>query len=441
MKRHREKGLKNKAFLQITVLIAATMILILGIFYTVFRQRAVREQISYSQKNLNNMGEYIGTYIEEIDSIAKDVNYNYYLQNYLASAIEQEEGQNNLSVLENMWEYEMSSQTFNDILLTRSDISSIMIFGKKGLLFHKTMDSYRNVMMDYSELPWYKKAVENPQNAVSDISSIMIFGKKGLLFHKTMDSYRNVMMDYSELPWYKKAVENPQNAVLTGPNRHEFLAGGNEKSFSLSRVIQSWEDGSFLGVILIDLNFNKLTEICEAGTAGQRGFFYILNEDMEPLYQQKNGNKGFNLLDKKNLEALQTGMEEEKDGEFKVEADGVSYIAVKKTAVDTGLTFLNLVPLKEVTAELTDVNFIIMAAVGISLFVTLLALNKILTDIINPLKRLQRHMARVSIENMNQQVKVESDDELGKLARNFNEMLDRIENLKGQVLAEQEDKR
>ena len=394
MKRHREKGLKNKAFLQITVLIAATMILILGSFYTVFRQRAVREQISYSQKNLNNMGEYIGTYIEEIDSIAKDVNYNYYLQNYLASAIEQEEGQNNLSVLENMWEYEMSSQTFNDILLTRSDISSIMIFGKKGLLFHKTMDSYRNVMMDYSELPWYKKA-----------------------------------------------VKNPQNAVLTGPNRHEFLAGGNEKSFSLSRVIQSWEDRSFLGVILIDLNFNKLTEICEAGTAGQRGFFYILNEDMEPLYQQKNGNKRFNLLDKKNLEALQTGMEEEKDGEFKVEADGVSYIAVKKTVVDTGLSFLNLVPLKEVTAELTDVNFIIMAAVGISLFVTLLALNKILTDIINPLKRLQRHMARVSIENMNQQVKVESDDELGKLARNFNEMLERIENLKGQVLAEQEDKR
>ena len=140
MKRHREKGLKNKAFLQITVLIAVTMLLILGIFYTVFRQRAVREQISYSQKTLNNMGEYIGTYIEEIDSIAKDVNYNYYLQNYLASAIEQEEGQNNLSVLENMWEYEMSSQTFNDILLTRSDISSIMIFGKKGLLFHKTMD-------------------------------------------------------------------------------------------------------------------------------------------------------------------------------------------------------------------------------------------------------------------------------------------------------------
>ena len=166
MKRHREKGLKNKAFLQITVLIAVTMLLVLGIFYAVFRQRAVKEQISYSQKNLNNMGEYIGTYIEEIDSIAKDVNYNYYLQNYLVSAIQQEEGENNLSVLENMWEYEMSSQTFNDILLTRSDVSSIMIFGKKGLLFHKTMDSYRNVIMDYSELPWYKKAVENPQKAV-----------------------------------------------------------------------------------------------------------------------------------------------------------------------------------------------------------------------------------------------------------------------------------
>jgi len=67
---------------------------------------------------------------------------------------------------------------------------------------------------------------------------------------------------------------------------------------------------------------------------------------MEPLYQQKNGNKGFNLLEEENLKALQTGMEKEKDGEFTVEAEGVSYIAVKKTMEDTGWTFLNLVPLR-----------------------------------------------------------------------------------------------
>ena len=142
MKGQREKGLKNKAFLQITVLIAVTMLLILGIFYTVFRQRAVREQISYSQKTLNNMGEYIGTYIEEIDSIAKDVNYNYYLQNYLASAIEQEEGQNNLSVLENMWEYEMSSQTFNDILLSFPGIKKQWKIRRRQFLRDQTAMSF-----------------------------------------------------------------------------------------------------------------------------------------------------------------------------------------------------------------------------------------------------------------------------------------------------------
>lgn len=394
MRKKREKGLKNKAFCQITVLIVITMLLVLGIFYTVFRQRAVKEQISYSQKSLKNMGEYIGTYIEEIDSIAKDVNYNYYLQNYLIKAIEQEEGDNNLSVVENMREYEMSSQTFNDILLTRSDVSSVMIFGKKGLLFHKTMDSYRNVLMDYSELPWYKKA-----------------------------------------------LENPEKAALTGPNRHEFLAGGNERSLSLSRVVQSWEDGSFLGVILIDMNFNKLTEICEAGTAGQNGLFYILNDEKELLYETKKGKKQLDLSKEENLKKVQKEMLKDGREDFSVKADGISYIGVQKTMEDTGWTLLNIVPVAQVTAGLTETNTLIMTAVGISLFVTLLALNKILTDIINPLKRLQRHMARVSIENMNQQVKVESDDELGKLARNFNEMLVRIENLKGQVLAEQEDKR
>ena len=50
-------------------------------------------------------------------------------------------------------------------------------------------------------------------------------------------------------------------------------------------------------------------------------------------------------------------------------------------------------------------------------------------------------MGRVSLENLNQQVSITTDDEIGHLAGNFNSMLERIENLKEQVVEEQEDKR
>ena len=48
-------------------------------------------------------------------------------------------------------------------------------------------------------------------------------------------------------------------------------------------------------------------------------------------------------------------------------------------------------------------------------------------------------MSRVNLENFNEQVSIVSDDEIGHLAGNFNDMLERIENLKEQVVEEQED--
>ena len=50
-------------------------------------------------------------------------------------------------------------------------------------------------------------------------------------------------------------------------------------------------------------------------------------------------------------------------------------------------------------------------------------------------------MGRVSLENLSEKVDITTDDEIGHLAGNFNSMLERIENLKEQVVEEQEDKR
>lgn len=394
MKDKKEKGLKNRALCQITALIVITMIVVVGVFYFIFRSKAVNDQITYSERILLNAGEYLNSYLEEVDSIAKNVNYNYYLQNYLIRALEQEQTYSNLTIVENMREYEMSSQAFNDILLTRPDVSSIMIFGKKGLLFHKTIYNYRNVIMDYSSLPWYKYA-----------------------------------------------LENPGQAVITGPNKHVFLSNNNEKSISVSRAIQSWEDGSFLGIVLIDLNLNKIAEICEAGNVNENSFLGIINTEGELVYQQEKGKDKLNMMDTDILKSINKALNKSNGLSCHIKLNDMEYLVVQREMDTTGWKILNIAPFTEVTAGLYNINLFIIVCVGISLLVTLAALNQILTDIIKPLKKLQRHMARVSIENMDQKVNIHSKDEIGKLAINFNEMLTRIKNLKGQVLAEQEEKR
>lgn len=229
MKIIKTTGLKNRALKQITMLIVFAMILMVAVFYGVLRSRTIRNHSKNQEKSLSNMDAYLTNYFEEVDAIAKNVNYNYYLQNYLGTVIDDENKYTEPSVGKNMRAYEMSSQAFSDTLLSRPDISSIMVFGRKKVLLNKSLYSYRNVVMDYSCLEWYQGA-----------------------------------------------ILKPDKMVIVGPERQKFF-NTDDATISLSRMIQDYENGSFLGVILISLNMNKITEICDSFLENSTGALAIVN--------------------------------------------------------------------------------------------------------------------------------------------------------------------
>lgn len=129
-KRAKEQRLKTRALKQITALIVITMGIALGLFYFILQRKMVEEQVSSARESLSNTIAYLETYIDEVDAIANNANYNYYMQNYLTNALEQDKGY--MVTSENMREYEMSSQAFSDTLLTRTDVSSIMVLERRA---------------------------------------------------------------------------------------------------------------------------------------------------------------------------------------------------------------------------------------------------------------------------------------------------------------------
>ena len=52
----------------------------------------------------------------------------------------------------------------------------------------------------------------------------------------------------------------------------------------MSREIQDYENGTFLGVILVNLNMNKITEICDSFKENTTGALAIVNEAGEKIY-------------------------------------------------------------------------------------------------------------------------------------------------------------
>lgn len=393
MKKKQKSSLKNRALSQTAVLIIVTMCIMVTVFYMVFHSRAFNERGKYEEENLVNMEAYLNSYLEEVDSIAKNVNYNYYLQDYLETVIKEEDDYVDSGIGKNMRSYEMSSQAFSDTLLSRADISSIMIFGKKKMLLNRSMYTYQKVALDYSKLDWYAKA-----------------------------------------------VAKPQDAIITGPNRHSFFDTDDEV-ISLSREVQSYENGTFRGVILINLNMNKITEICNSFQEKQENFICIINDKGELVYEQQNGRERFAFDEKENRQELNTALGKTKESCFRLNYRGEKYLVTRTDMKTTGWTLVSMVPYKSVMAETMAISGVMILAVAITLIVTLLLLNRILTGVVKPLKKLEKYMVQVNPDNMDQRMKILTDDEIGHLSMKFNQMMDRIRNLKEQVIEEQEDKR
>lgn len=393
MKKKQKSSLKNRALSQTAVLIIVTMCIMVTVFYMVFHSRAFNERGKYEEENLVNMEAYLNSYLEEVDSIAKNVNYNYYFQDYLETVIKEEDDYVDSGIGKNMRSYEMSSQAFSDTLLSRADISSIMIFGKKKMLLNRSMYTYQKVALDYSKLDWYAKA-----------------------------------------------VAKPQDAIITGPNRHSFFDTDDEV-ISLSREVQSYENGTFRGVILINLNMNKITEICNSFQEKQENFICIINDKGELVYEQQNGRERFAFDEKENRQELNTALGKTKESCFRLNYRGEKYLVTRTDMKTTGWTLVSMVPYKSVMAETMAISGVMILAVAITLIVNLLLLNRILTGVVKPLKKLEKYMVQVNPDNMDQRMEILTDDEIGHLSMKFNQMMDRIRNLKEQVIEEQEDKR
>jgi Predicted signal transduction protein with a C-terminal ATPase domain len=388
-------GIKNRTLLLISTLIIVTLALFIYIFVSVYNRKVSNDNIFYSEEILDNTITNLNSYFDEISSIANDTNYEYYLQNYLIEERENDTSYTSLSSASSMRDYEMSAKLFNSTMNNRSDVSSIMIFGKNSLLLYKSIYSYMYVITDYTTLPWYQNA-----------------------------------------------LRNPKQSIVTGPQQHNFLRGNTEQTISLSRAITSYEDGSFLGIILIDLNLNQISQICNTTNSETKRNLCIINSKGELVYQQnQTENDSYSLGDKENLNKVNYSMKRFPERNFSVTLGGEKYQVVYSNMGKTGWKVLSLTPYSLMTEALYQLILFILIVVIILFLLIIAALNSILSKAVKPIIVLKEHMDLADEGNLHIRAEIMRKDETGMLAKSFNNMLGRIENLMEQVVTEQEDKR
>jgi two-component system, sensor histidine kinase YesM len=270
-----------------------------------------------------------------------------------------------------------------------------------------------------------------------DIVSMAIFTDKGKLVEGTPFSRLKENVRVTEQEWFTKGILNPNGTFLSAPHVENLFDGKYNWVLSLSKSVSFNYNGEKVqGVLLIDLNFNSIEQLCQKVNLGKRGYIYILDSKNNIIYHPQQELIYTGLKSENNEEAYKNTY-----GTFKQNVNNEERLLTIKNVGYTDWKVVAISYMDELSATKSSItNFsIIILVLGI-VFIILIFIF-ISAKITKPIKLLDESMKMVEEGDLNVKVDIKGDKEVVNLSRSFNIMIAKIKQLMHQIVIEQESKR
>jgi two-component system sensor histidine kinase YesM len=376
------KSIQSTIAVAFSCLIVVTITVIAWMSYHLSTDAVKKNSRDYTYQLMGQVSSNIDSYINYMDNISRMVLSNYDIKEYLLKqvylgAIGKEDLKQKISF------------QLNTVLNTRKDISSILIFGTNGEI-----------------IPYNEKIKLNPQ------------------------------VDPTEQSWYKKAIEAKGKVVISSSHVQNMILNDYNSVISLSRELSSDVGDEKLGVLLVDLNYSIINDICNKIKLGNRGYVFIVDANGNIVYhpeqQMINNNQKIELIS----QVMRT------PGSSFVTSEGKnSRMYTIKTSQSTGWKIVGVTYVDELVSNKNELQmYTFFGGIGFLIIVVLLSIILSLR-ISRPIKHLESSMKEVEKGNFDIQVDIQSSNEIGHLSNRFNRMTTEIKELMLQNVKEQELKR
>ncbi|MFF2091545.1 sensor histidine kinase [Paenibacillus sp. NPDC058174] len=268
-----------------------------------------------------------------------------------------------------------------------------------------------------------------------DIASINVFGYNGRFVSDRKDAELNPNISLKEQEWYVNAQKAAGRIVVSSSHVQPVFKDEYGWVVSLSRELWSQDQKKALGVLLVDLNFSVINDTLNNIDLSKRGYVFIVDSAGNIVYHPQQQLVYSNLKSERIDEVLKQG-----SGSFELDEGGQRRIY---TVQDTGFGWkiVGVSYTAELIANEREMQLSFVAAGIFCLLVGLLLAYFISRNLSKPIKQLQEHMKKVEKGTFDIRVPIENPKEIASLARSFNLMVVRIEELMNQVVQEQEFKR
>lgn len=305
------------------------------------------------------------------------------------------------------------NQTYEE--LETKDVDHVSFVSVKNNLYY-VINYYRGCFSDVDSIVF----VDTKNNIVST----------GLAHTPTIEELEELI---NRIPSF-----GPVNTMTFSVESHEYFDGDQKTGIlTLGKRIINFNTGENLGYLFTNVKTSTIADIFpqSAGQSYHKNYYII--DDRNKI-----------IVTEDTSYFLKT-FEDSFVQKFNPE-ETISFQTVRgnEKVLVTGLvnsnfhwTLINEVPVRDVVKDIYYMTFMIIL-IGVVCTITAVFLMLILSRVItNPIRSLTETAAEISGGNLSRRCVVDSQDEVGILAKNFNAMLEKIQTLLVQVKNEQKQKR
>lgn len=312
------------------------------------------------------------------------------------------------------------------------------------------LDYYMRSMLEISnyidDIIYYDNDIQNNKlkekmnvivNSRKDIVTLAIFSNKGELllsvpFNKIKSSTNIIEQD-----WFVTPLKEVGNLYFSSPHVQNIFEGQHRWVVSLSRKVTINKNGKRIpGVLLVDMNFSAIEQLCSKVAFGKKGYIYIIDSKGNIVYHPQLplinlGLKTENIKD----------VQEHVFGRYFDQVNGEKRLITIETVNFCRWRIVGIAYMDEIATIKNDLGFYVIwvLLIGILFFISISAF--ISAKISKPIKQLEKSMKMVEKGQFDVNIDIKGEAEVAQLSRTFNIMVLKIKQLMNQIVEEQESKR
>ncbi|ANE48628.1 histidine kinase [Paenibacillus swuensis] len=238
--------------------------------------------------------------------------------------------------------------------------------------------------------------------------------------------------------WFTSALASPNHLSFSLPHIQNLYKGSYTWVVSMSKGISFTDErGRVDAVLVMDINFKTIDDLFRRVSLGQKGYVYIIDKSAGNIVYHPQQELIYSGLKYENVEqALKYTF-----GTYKDTSTGEDRLITIQTTDMVGWKIVGVSYMNEIVTAKREIGRFMVWMLPVVLLFVLLISAYMSAKISNPVRRLERSMAKVEQGDFDIQLQVKGDDEVGRLSRRFNIMVGRISQQKEQLIEEQEAKR